>query len=147
MAEVLSFVASIPYFTLGMLCICDIRSIGCRQERAPRRGAWGGPPRGPGRGRPHRHGPPPPPWGPGRGEGWKPQKTIQSPDRLYKDIKDYTKPQNTRQNPKTLDNDSKYLTRLATTINSTYNIKYPRKTTCTHEKGITIHNRALNWVV
>ena len=49
--------------------------------------------------------------GPG---GGKPQKTIQSPDRLYKAPKrlynptDNTKTQNIRQNPKTLNKDLKY---------------------------------------
>ena len=49
-----------------------------------RRGAWA-PAEGPG-GRPPAEGPPPPPWGPGV-EGGEPQKTMQSPDRLYKATK------------------------------------------------------------
>ena len=60
----------------------------------------------------------------------KPQRTIQSPDRLYKAskdytklTKDYTKTTNIRQHPKILDTDLKYLTRVATNINLIYNIK------------------------
>ena len=69
----------------------------------------------------------------------KPQKPIQSPDRLYKAPTEYTKLQNTiqrpeipckssakpkdiRQRPNILDKDPKYLTRVATNINLPYNI-------------------------
>ena len=42
------------------------------------------------------------------GEGGKPQKTMQSPDRLYKAPTDSTKPQQTIQRPEILDKDSRY---------------------------------------
>ena len=121
----------------------DLNAIGlllelrtAQEDHPHRRGARGGgrPPRG--LGVPPAEGPPPPPPGPGV-RGGKLQKTLQSPDRLYKAPKrlykaptDYTKPRkdtkprNIRQNPKVLDKDLTYLTRVATNINSTNTIKY-----------------------
>ena len=63
--------------------------------------------------------PPPPPWGPGRGGGmggdtlgWgHPQKTIQSPDSLYKAPKHYTSPKTLYKAPETLYKDPKYIIR------------------------------------
>ena len=62
----------------------------------------------------------------------KPQKTKQSPDRLYKAPTDYTKtqkyftkPQNIRQRPTHVRQHLQYLTRVATSINLTYNIEKP----------------------
>ena len=96
----------------------------CDQERKTdsnpthyTRGAQGG---GRGGGRPPRG------LGVGRLGSGHPQKSIQSPDglykapkRLYKDIQDYTKTQNIRQNLKVLNKYPKYLTRVAPHINLT----------------------------
>ena len=40
--------------------------------------------------------------------GWGPQKIIQSPNRLYKDITYCTKPKNVSQRHKMVDKDIKY---------------------------------------
>ena len=70
-----------------------------------------------------------------RGHAWArsgPFGAGGSPKRLYKAPTEYTKPQNRytkssniRQSPDILDNKLKYLTRVATTINFTYNTKHP----------------------
>ena len=91
--------------------------------------------------------------GEGTHEGSSPlyRQPRQSPDRLYKDPtdntkppNDYTKPLNIRQKPKILDKYPKYLTRVATNINLTGNIKYPIcKTSMINEKGIIINEMVL----
>ena len=64
---------------------------------AARRGAWGGRPPG---GHRRRRGAEGPGWGGGDGLGsGHPQKSMQSPDGLYKHPTDYTKTRQTIQNP------------------------------------------------
>ena len=102
---------------------------------------------GPGEGRP--------PWGP-VGEGYTgvgtSEKTIQSPDRLYKDPTDhtktqkhYTKPLNIRQNLKSIrqnltiwNKNPKYQTIVATIDILTANIQYPILTTTYINKKVFI---------
>ena len=82
----------------------------------------------------------------------KPRQTIQSPNRQYKAPKHYTKPKNIRRKPKMLDKylnildkDLKSLTRVATNINLTSNIKYLiYKTTYLNSKCISINRRPNN---
>ena len=62
--------------------------------------------------------------GGGRLGSGHPQKTLQSPDRLYKAPGTLFKHINIRQNPKLLDTYRKYLTRVATTFNLAYNSQY-----------------------
>ena len=67
-----------------------------------------------------------------------------TPKRLYKAQKRLYKHINVRQNLKILDEYPKYLTRVATNINLTSNIKYPiLKTTYINQKGISINKRVL----
>ena len=67
----------------------------------------------------------------------KPQKTIQSPERQYKDIKYYTKPQLIGQR-------QKYEARVATNTNFTYDMKYLNKTTYINKKCMNITKNVLN---
>ena len=61
----------------------------------------------------------------GPGEGVEPQKTMHSPDRLYKAPKRLYKNMKILDKTKNIRHEPKMLTRVATNISLTNNIKYP----------------------